>query len=320
MFQYLGKTWIDKQFHEHLESYKSELAERRSDKDARRDYEYEARKKLYLEIEPLLFQVHEQVESLLHRIYSLALFSSQGKLGDLLLPGTYYRLSTPYRLLAPYATFKLVQRRLTFVDLSLDLQSYRQYEILKKAYQTLPDDFTLAKRKEDELNYMPKGDQAKALKHEQPKIYWRQGVPSGILDNAVDSLIAKEADSSLRVKSYAEFESEYKDEQSNVSKCFKRIDYLFEEFHPASRPVLWRILIVNGLFYKLLFQLRGTSTRSCVAKPEMKWPKEDRRKYDWRDSSCKIPDNVVFEIPFTIAENYVKEKLSPMLSALQESS
>jgi biopolymer transport protein ExbB/TolQ len=40
----------------------SELEEQRAVRDARRDYEYEARKRLYAECEPLLFEAAELAE------------------------------------------------------------------------------------------------------------------------------------------------------------------------------------------------------------------------------------------------------------------
>ena len=55
-----------------LESLKADLAEKQAEKNARRDYLYEARKRLYQEYEPLLFQLVELSESALKRIYALA--------------------------------------------------------------------------------------------------------------------------------------------------------------------------------------------------------------------------------------------------------
>lgn len=46
-----------------LESLKARLVEEQAEKNARRDYEYEARKRLYQQYEPLLFQLVELSES-----------------------------------------------------------------------------------------------------------------------------------------------------------------------------------------------------------------------------------------------------------------
>jgi len=84
-----------------------------------RDYEYEAKKRLYHEIEPYLFLFSELSGSALSRIFRLASVAKEGKL----YPNTgwlsgprYFINSTVYRMIAPLAAFKLIQRRLTIVD------------------------------------------------------------------------------------------------------------------------------------------------------------------------------------------------------------
>jgi hypothetical protein len=108
-----------------LELLRSELADRTAERNARRDYEYEARKHLYEVGEPLLFQLAERAEQALYRIYNLAQATRNGKLavgGWLSGPG-YYMSSTMYRICAPLAVFRLLQERLTVVDLTLDGRS-----------------------------------------------------------------------------------------------------------------------------------------------------------------------------------------------------
>lgn len=55
-----------------LENLKSELAKQQAEQDAQRDYEYEARKRLYQECEPLLFQLIEASETALNHIKDIA--------------------------------------------------------------------------------------------------------------------------------------------------------------------------------------------------------------------------------------------------------
>jgi hypothetical protein len=55
-----------------LEKIKNDLEIKKDEQAARRDYEYEARKRLYQECEPILFQFVELSESALKRIYALA--------------------------------------------------------------------------------------------------------------------------------------------------------------------------------------------------------------------------------------------------------
>src|SRR3712207_627574 len=58
----------------------SELEEQRAVRDARRDYEYEARKRLYEECEPLLFEAAELAELGRYRVVSLARSCREGVL------------------------------------------------------------------------------------------------------------------------------------------------------------------------------------------------------------------------------------------------
>jgi len=54
------------------------LQESRAERDARRDYEYEAKKRLYAECEPVLFEALELAENARRRIVSLARTAKQG--------------------------------------------------------------------------------------------------------------------------------------------------------------------------------------------------------------------------------------------------
>ena len=55
-----------------LEREKADRGELVAERNARREYEYKARLRLYEEYEPLLFQLVEASENALHRIYSFA--------------------------------------------------------------------------------------------------------------------------------------------------------------------------------------------------------------------------------------------------------
>jgi hypothetical protein len=61
-----------------LEKLKAEYAESKSEKDALRDYEYEAKKRLYHECGPLLFLLLESYKRALKRITNMARAASDG--------------------------------------------------------------------------------------------------------------------------------------------------------------------------------------------------------------------------------------------------
>src|SRR5262249_2549810 len=88
-----------------VEKLKAELTEKKSEKDARRDYVYEARKRLYKEYEPLFFQFTESAEIALGHIQSLAERGREGNLADgrYLSKNSYFLKTTVYKLLVPVA-------------------------------------------------------------------------------------------------------------------------------------------------------------------------------------------------------------------------
>src|SRR5689334_13412477 len=120
-----------------LEQIKNDLEIKKDEQTARRDYEYEARKRLYEECEPILFRFAELSESALKRIYALAKNARDGNLGPdrfWLSTDQYFIRSTIYRLFAPLSTFKILQRRLTSMDLKLDKNINIQYQFAKVLY------------------------------------------------------------------------------------------------------------------------------------------------------------------------------------------
>jgi hypothetical protein len=103
-----------------LKELDAQLTRTTQAEQAQRDYEYEARKHLYRECKPLIFQFVEFAEDALYQIYSLARSAREGKLPAWLQIDSYYITSTMYRLLVPLAFYELIRRRLTIVDLTLD--------------------------------------------------------------------------------------------------------------------------------------------------------------------------------------------------------
>jgi hypothetical protein len=249
------------------------LEQEGKERDARRDYEYEAKKRLYEECEPLLFQTVELAENARDRIASFARSSRSRDLeadgsGWLAQPG-YYFTSTAFQLLAPMTSFKIVQRRLTVIDLSLEPQIREQYEILKLLFLSYTRDFDLAGR-EPVLRYEPdKADPGKPdrvrLLSEEPAVFGRQGLYRGTLDVVVDALIRTvgetsedgKGDRTERCKTFGEFLAEFEASGSAVDRIRPELDELFAGFHPLRRPVLWRVLVAQALLYDAFLGVRS---------------------------------------------------------------
>lgn len=242
-----------------LEQLKDQLAQKATSRNAWVAYEFEARKRLYEECAPLLFQLSEQSERALGRIYGLARTAAAGDLdpGRSWLSRGYYSSSTYYRLLAPLSVGRLFRRRLTHLDLSIDANVLWQYTLVRVLMDSFTDDFELAGQagevaveRDDWLEYLPHAAGAGELRSRDPQRYWQQGVPRGILDDAVTSLILDED----RIMDYLEFQAALKDGSSIVRQAFDRIAYLFSDFHPHTRPVLWRILIAQAGLYEAILR------------------------------------------------------------------
>jgi hypothetical protein len=313
-----------------LKRLEAELAEKKAERDARRDYEYEARKRLYHECSPLLFQLADQAASALSRIQGLAASAAQGNLQ----PGPtswltstrdrYYRTSTEYRLLSPCATLKLLQQRLTKLDLSLDTDFHLTYVLARQAARSLGDDFDIAALGSKALEYDPHSNKAETLTSKRADIYWQQGVPRGILENAVEALLVKEADGTSRVMTFLEFEQHLtREEDSIIKSAIGRIRYLFADFHPKERPILWRLLLVNACIYRVL-QILADRDHAQTQYPDLKkllrMPVAERKLFDWRSDRNNESEAAAIDEPFAAVDAYLEQKIDQELVRIVRSA
>ena len=311
-----------------------DLGDMSAERNARRDYKYEARKRLYEQYEPLLFQLVEFSESALYRIYSLARTSRNGDLvaeGNFLAHdgqylsaydalgwlGTprYYMTSTIYELLAPLAIYKLMKRRLTLVDLQLDPRIATQYTLAKILYLTLSCDFEFASQNPI-IQYTPNIRGWEEKRKKEASIYWRQGVPLYNLDSAVEEILNHEAESPF-LRSFGEYKRFIFDdgEQNRDSKEMKSEPYyykladVFLGFHPKTRPVFWRALIAQAHLHRLIIKLFVTDTYDPTENllNILPIPEEEREKFEWRSpADSEVSNDTVFQEPFSAAVTFVK--------------
>jgi len=260
------------------------LDERKSARDAQLDYQYEARKRLYNEFQPLLFQLVELAEAADARITGIAQSAQRGDLnsdgsGWLSGPG-YYLFSTIHRLLAPLVLVRLAQRRLTLVDLSLDPQVRFQYAMAKQLYGTWTEPWTLAAASSPPLEYDPNHPEAEERARTEPQIYAFQHVFAGYLDQAIDALTVRE-DSTARCMSFGEFESGLSDQSPTLRHQTSAFASLFVGFHPQRKPVLWLTLLAQSHIYRALMLALEASDGPVVA-PAAALSCDDARLFDWR--------------------------------------
>jgi hypothetical protein len=241
----------------YLEGFRARKATEKAEQDARRQYEFDARKRLYEQAEPLLFQLYEHAGFAVDRIEDLARGARSGKLREdkwLTDERAYYRPSTLYMLLMPAATLWLMRERLTFLDLSLDWALEVQYKLAYAANDAWSADFAL-RRQAPSLVYEPNDTQI-----------W-QGLLPGETQRPIRALIVGSG-KDARLKTYAEFEDEYGRPNSKLNKEIEDYASLFDDFAPLERPVFWRVLVAQYFVCRALRDARDYFRRNRTIAPE----------------------------------------------------
>jgi hypothetical protein len=242
---YIGKSALEKRKGElttQIEAFKAGLADDLAARNARRDYEYDARKRLYAQVEPLLFQLFEAAETAFNAVASLARTQRDRNLpGWLTLGGNdYYIRSIIHRLFLPLANYRLIQRSMTLIDLTLDPSIRLRYALLKESYLIWTDDFGLA-HLAPSLPYDPNVSDWARARAGNSATFWRQGLVIGNLDRLLDAMIVDDGPS-RRPMNFGEWEAAITT-KPEVRQVYEIVQDIFLKFEFGSRPVLSRLLI-----------------------------------------------------------------------------
>jgi hypothetical protein len=208
---------------------------------------------------------------------------------------------------APLALFRLMQRRLTLFDLSLNSSFNYQYLFAKALYHTFAKSFQLAAN--PRIPYEPYNETDKD-KEEHPEKYKLQGIPLGKIDNIVDALVFKETDNLLRILSFGEFERIYS-KDGRVCEPFQEITSILVNFHPDTSPVLWRILLTQACLYRILKTTYKENTSIINIFNSSFWmSKEERNLFLWRtpDETDREQLNTLTK-HFEAAQEYLRQSL-----------
>ncbi len=222
------------------------------EKKARREYVFEAKKRLYEELYPILFEITEASDSAASRITNFAKrYNDKNNreqfVRDLNNEGdNYYLKSTIYRIFIPLALYRLMQSRLTHVDLSLDKQLHGVYKLLRALFRTFGDDREIAAIAN--LDYQPIRELDAINRIKEPKRYTPQGLFRGKLDCIVETLIVVENDKLPRCMTFYEFSTKWSGLQDNLSEALQ----LLKSFTPENRPVLWIALKAQVLLHRAI--------------------------------------------------------------------
>jgi hypothetical protein len=286
---------------ERLKVFEAKLTDAQAERDAARDYRYDAIKRLYTDLQPLLFQLSSLCESAYMHTRGLARTGRKGGLGtgpDSWLLDDYYRLSTVYRLLVPTAVVQLIQRRLTLVDLSVDDALRERYRLARALAATWNSGFDIA-ASEPTLKYRPHDPDAETRAAAEPAVYGLQHLYAGQVEAVASCLIVRDpGDEPPRYRTYGEFEHEYANgtARERVAPAVQLIATL----HPRTHPLLWRTLIVQAhLFWAL-----------ATADGNVDLPDEERAQFDWRDPHAPETEDQAIGEPFQAAQAYLHHLLS----------
>jgi hypothetical protein len=264
--------------------------------DARLAYEYDAKKRLYEQCEPLLFQAFNGLFDAEWQIRGLAKDAARGRFRrgrNHWLREPYYLHSVIYRLFQPIVCLHLLTQKMSQIDLNLDRFIARRIAILHTLQSTLGSEFRMARSPRSPLTYDPYANISDEMRKRQPAVYKNQGFLHGEIDDIVSLMISSPNHSCI---SWDEF-------RKKVSKEPALIDVasdLFQDFHPRTSPVLWRILIGYALCVRFALSSRPSLELSDLAKIVVA---DDVARFDWRtedekadsanpDTDDKIMDNI----------------------------
>ncbi len=247
-------------------------AREKTELDARTKYEFDARQRLYQQVEPALFLLGEVAEQGLHRIRNLALAARRGHLGSgpeswtAVHADNYYLHSTSFRLIRPLACHRLLMERVTQVDFSLD-DEIKTVMVLLKAYRdVLSSPFELAARQPARpyayLHAAP--EMLPEIRDE--RVQRMQHIYVDQLENAVDALVTAEP-AGLRLKRFSAFRAELDDAAKDTARLFFLPRYITEGFAPDTRPVLWRAILACALLLKAMLDLLAARRSEAGAPP-----------------------------------------------------
>ena len=269
---------------EALAAIKAQLDEGAAERKAQRDYEYEARKRLYTQVEPLIVQIAVVAENAFDRVANLAKVTRAGYLD----PGDrswlhettggdgYYLRSTVYRLLAPLAYFQLLREKTTQVDFKLDPRLDAIFRLLRQNYRIWAEEFRMAEAT-PALAYEPYHADAAAREPVEPQRYRRQGVALGRVDNVAAEMVVPGEGNVLRARRLGEFDRDWIKKEPSFSATMGYFAELFDGFHPETMPVLWRLLCAQAALCYVARRLAGGDRQaSDVAELVRSFCRDDR--------------------------------------------
>jgi len=285
-----------------LARLQDQLTEERSERSARRDYVYEAQKRLYTEFQPVLFQMVERCNGALARIKGMA---ESARTGRILWPGRLgegweddpnHMISMSWDLLAPLALFRIGQQKLTGLDLSVDTVIGWQYLLARELYSSWAMGYELAA----EEPTLPFDDEERET---------RQHVLLSHLEQMADCLIRHDEPGQLSCIRFSEFDSAFFKDPEFV-EAMPHITLPLTNFHPQRKPVLWRLLLTQAHLHTAIIMTFATVVDGH---PQRIHPVDALTPAGWDDFDWRSDDSLSREeavvIPFRATRNFLTKRL-----------
>jgi hypothetical protein len=214
------------------------LDRKRDNATARRDYKYVALKRLYTEVNPLLFRLREYCEGSVWRVRRVVR-------GDIKVHSDNHLRTTTQRLVAPLVLASELQRRLTAVDLRVDPAIRAQYIVSRELLWILHEGTRLAEV-DPVITYRLKDTSGNI---QEP----RQHLTFAQLQQLVDVFTATSDDGTRRAMKLTELEDRCREPE--VARALNHVESMFAAAYRSPRPVLWRVLIAQASLMCILIDL-----------------------------------------------------------------
>jgi hypothetical protein len=272
---------------EELARLNASLTQQRDEDIALRDYTYEARKRLYKEVNPLFFRLREFCEGSIGRIRRMVSEDLKIISEDSEDRTDYLVRTTTQRLIGPLVMAQEIQRHMTAMDLSVDPAIKAQYIVSRELLWILHEGDSISAA-HPAINYL-----------EEDHTYGnpRQHLTFGQLQRLVDVFTAQEEDGTRRPLKLIELEDRKSEER--IADVLDQMKYLFTSASASSTAVLWRLLIAQASLMHVLIDLvdRGSATVNGVLPVNI-------RDFKWPEGSPS------FESQVGAVDTFLRERLS----------
>lgn len=236
----LSKMLLDHKFSEKREEMKLTLAADLrqevetilAEQGADREYRLEARKRLYMAIGPLKFQLLVACRDLSGRVISHGLRASY----DTCLE-EYYGRSFLFRIIRPLAISEIAERQMSYADFSIDQQAIEIFKFKKNAFAAFSG------------GNLVKGHSGVVWNTQEQHIFF------DYLSRNTNALITDEDKKSARVIRYDEFESILSD--NNSLKRFEPFRSILHDFSIRTKTLFWLRLVAYAYLCNMYINRAG---------------------------------------------------------------